>query len=774
MKRDFSLTRCFARFELFTIAAALCCMLLFTATATFAKDKAPKAMGAELCPVNVESMRAAIEDTIAEFGPRYPDGPRYLQQLSELAEKQKVVGGASAETKEVDEALKALRSEAMLAHPLLKFGKLLFMKRHNYSASHIYSEHTDGGRELGGNICILSPVAPNGNVTEIIPEFSEGIFGQFDLSFDATKLVFAYKRDKQTSYRIFEVNIDGSDLRPLTFDGDEEESVARYKSYPCYGRYDDVDPCYLPDGRIFFASSRSRRAVSCFPCTVTSMHVMDADGGNVRCLSDGQFTELDPAVMDDGRVVYMRWEYVDKGFGNVQSLWSMHPDGSYSDHVFKNSSRRPAGMVDPRGIPGTTKIVTIGAPHCGPPVGPVILVDNRITRRADEAMTNITPEIGYPDMFQTTKNAGAFRQPYPLSDKLFLVSYSPHNPQLAGPGHYGLCVLDKWGNRTDLYLDRETSCFQPIPLRPRRKPTEVAKLAEKSVAAEDEIATMFMQDVYRGLTGIQRGRVKYIRVMEALVTTWDEGQRANKHGDTAGLQSAAVSHKADVGRKKIYGIAKVHEDGSACFTVPARRNLFFQALDEDFMELQRMRTFVNLMPGEARSCIGCHESRRSAPDATPAMAMRHPIQALTPQPGDSGPRMVHYEADVQPTLDKHCVGCHGGAKPEGGLDLSGELTGLWNRSYENLIEKRLVSQLNGGYGAAYVEETRPLSFGSHKSKLVERIRKAPCKSDLTREEFIKIVTWIDSNVPYYGTHDGKKNIKWKDEPDFRPLPLVAK
>ena len=122
---------------------------------------------------------------------------------------------------------------------------------------------------------------------------------------------------------------------------------------------------------------------------------------------------------------------------------------------------------------------------------------------------------------------------------------------------------------------------------------------------------------------------------------------------------------------------------------------------------------------------------------------------------------------------KYCVGCHGAKEPEGGLVLTGELTRLWNRSYENLINKRLVNSLNGGYGAANVKDTPPLAFGSHRSKLVERIRKDPCRGELTREEFIRIVTWIDANTPYYGTHRGKKNHQWKDEPDFRPLPLAG-
>jgi len=725
--------------------------------------------------VNVETLRLAIEDVVAQYGSRYPKGPAYLTQLAELVAQLEATENGTPQGKKIEGALKSLEREAMLAHPLLDFDKLLFVKLKGWNRAPIYNDYPTEGEE-GSSICILSLASPGNKVVELAPQLAGGWFGQFDLSFDAKKVVFAYKKEGQPNYRIHEIGVDGTGLRQITSDGDQaalrerytQPSVPRKYQFSC-GRYIDVDPCYLPNGNIMFASTRAKRSVACHPSIVTSLHVVDADGNNMRCLSGGQFTELDPRAMDDGRVIYMRWEYVDKGFFNVQSLWSMHPDGSYSDHVYKNNVVLPATLIDPRSIPGSQQIVAVGGPHGGRSVGPVILVDNRRSKRNAKAMTNVTPEIAYPRMVRLYgHNEGLFRQPYPLSEKLFLVS---HDPNVKGHGHYGIYLLDAWGNRAEVYRDPEQSCFQPFPLRPRRKPPVIPPVSQPNRTEEANTATIFMQDVYRGMTDIERGRVKYVRVMQVMPTTWEE--QVTGEGQYY-LQEAAVSYKGDVGRKKICGIAKVHEDGSACFTVPANANLFFQALDEDYMELQRMRTFINLMPGEKRSCIGCHEPRRFAPPSKPAMAMHRPLQSLAPQPGDHGPRMVHYELDVQPTLDKHCVSCHGGQDSKGGLNLTGEPTTLWNRSYENLINKQLISHLNGGPGDANVRETPPLAFGSHRSKLVERIRTDPCRAGLTREEFIRIVTWIDANAPYYGTHEGKKNVKWKDEPDFRPVPLVGK
>jgi len=725
-------------------------------------------------PVNFANLRSAIADKIKTFGPRYPDGPQHLKQLADLEVRCNAVQDRGPEQlQEIHDILTSFKRRVMSDSPLLNFDKLIFVKRLTYGSSHIYSDFADGSRKMGGNICILSPAVPSGKVRTLAPQLEGGLFGRFDVSFDAKKVVFAYKKSLNDPYRIYEIGVEGSGLRQLTFEGpDEADTIKRYAG-SCHGLgYDDVEPCYLPDGRIIFSSTRSQRSVFCFPISATSLYIMDADGKNIRNLSRSPLTELNPCVMSDGRIIYMRWEYVDKGFGNVQSLWSMRPDGSHSTHVYKNDTVLPAGLVDARSIPNSELIVAVGAPHCTMSVGPVVIIDNRADRRTGSAMTNITPEIGYPSMFSSRDARSFFKEPYPLSDKLFLVSHNPSST-LSAPKGYGIYMLDAWGNRAELYRDPDISCFQPIPLRPRRKPPRIASL-EGVESGEQQAATLFMQDVYEGMDGIERGRVKYVRVMEAIGISWDAGYRSGRQGDGAGLQASAVGRKSDVHLKKIYGLATVHDDGSALFTAPPNKNLFFQALDENYMELQRMRTFVNLMPGEKRSCIGCHELRRKAPNlSVRPKAAALPAEELYPQPGDRGPRMVHYPRDVQTIWNRRCIGCHSGEKPKGDLDLSGELTKLWSRSYVNLIDKRLIRHLNGGYGASNVRNTPPLAFGSHRSKLIERIGKAPCKANLTRNEFIRIVTWIDANAPYYGTHSGKKNLKWKDDPDFRPLPSVS-
>ncbi len=724
--------------------------------------------------VNVGALRLAIQDMIENLAQQYPDGQQYLDQLATLEARQRAAeDGTPEQQQEIEDALAALRRRAMLAHPALKFDKLLFLKRAPNNYGHTYADQS--ANSMGGNLCILSPVTADGEVTTLVPELEGGLFDRFDLSFDAKRVVFGYKRE-DGAFRIYEIEIDpaagkmvSGSLRQLTF-GCENEAEA-LACNAAQGRstdrgFNDMDPCYLPDGRILFTSTRSMRNVFCAGSTVTTLYIMDADGSNVRCLSAGPINELAPAVLDDGRVIYTRWEYVDKGLGNGASLWTVRLDGSGSDHVFKNNTVRPAGMSNARSIPDSQQLVTIGGTHHNTAIGSVVLVDARRSRRGTEAMTCLTPEMGYACMSWATTKFGFFMDPFPFSEKFFLTAHSPGHKTGGAQQGYGIYVLDAWGNRAELVGDAELNCYEPIPLHPRRKPSKIAALAAKSQPAaatgDEKMGSLFVQDVYQGMTGIERGRVKYLRVMGVLPWPWDE----------MGMQNVG----ADVHRKKVYGVVKVHEDGSAHFKVPADENVFFHALDENFMALQQMPTFINLMPGEQRSCIGCHEARREAPNTASArpLAMDGPPQMITPQPGDAGPRMVDFAADVQPTLDRHCVGCHGGEQPEAALNLNGALTGNYSRSYETLVHWGLVAYADCRYGRANFRAVPPLTHGSHRSKLAEQIRRDPCKGGLSREEYIKIVTWIDANVPYYGTYRGKRELRDKDDPSFRALPLAGK
>ncbi|MCR4413826.1 MAG: hypothetical protein NUV77_15510, partial [Thermoguttaceae bacterium] len=587
----------------------------------------------------VESLRRAIE-TLQSAYAKYPGG-RLSKRVADL--RRRLVERASSRLDPAEESsrrlfeeLSALGREALVTeNPLLADKRLLFVKRAMYDSDHYYDEFNAGIRRFGGGLFTLS--IRDGQVLPVAPQLADGLVDRYDLSFDARRIVFNYKPPRPVGYRIFEIGVDGSGLRQLTFPpADEAQRIATYamcplselEKNPCrYGHWtDDMHPCYLPDGGIVFTSTRTERSVLCggHSLTVTNLHRMNADGTGLRALSQGALSEFCPTVMEDGRVMYNRWEYVDKGAGAVQSLWAMVPDGSRSEEIYGNNIGTPPVYNQARHVPGASRVVCLGAGHCPGNIGAILLVDLHKNKRFPEAMTALTPGCvpkGNWGLRQYRNGRWMvdiygpwYADPFPLADrsadalsgKFFLVSCNPEGMWNDEAG-YGLYLLDVFGNRVPIYRDATTSCWQARPLEPRPMPPVLAGVSATADAAEKE-ATLVVADVYQGLDGVKPGTVKYLRVMEQVPRPWSVvlGYHGN---DSSPGQMAAISLYTHLSVKVLHGVVPVHEDGSACFTVPARRNVFFQALDGDFMEVQRMRTFVNFQPGERRSCVGCHEHR---------------------------------------------------------------------------------------------------------------------------------------------------------------------
>jgi hypothetical protein len=273
--------------------------------------------------------------------------------------------------------------------------------------------------------------------------------------------------------------------------------------------------------------------------------------------------------------------------------------------------------------------------------------------------------------------------------------------------------------------------------------------------------------------------VKYLRVMEQVPRPWSaevDCTRCEDRGADGFGGHLAISWNAHIWVAVLRGIVPVGDDGSVCFEVPANRNLFFQALDADYMEVQRMRTFVNFVPGENRSCIGCHEHRTQAPESRRPAALRSAAVKLAAQPGETAPRALYYPTDVQPVLDRHCVRCHDGKSPKTAPDLRGDMTALFNRSYESILQAGLVKvvrEWNGGnYAMENAEAVPPYTLGSHASRFVAVLRGDHYGVKLAKEEWIKLVTWVDCGAPYYGSYFGRRNLQYQGQPDFRPVPTV--
>ena len=587
--------------------------------------------------------------------------------------------------------------------------KIVFVKRYTYNANHYYTEYLNSKWMPGGNLCILSLLT--GEVEDLAPSLDGGVFGAFDVSFDARRVVFAYKAAHETGYRIYEVDIDGRNLRQLTLSPDNEaEIVEKYKINNYHHASDDLDPCYLPDGGIAFISTRCHFGILCDgpdEFTTTVMYRIDGDGSNMRQLTNSSVSENTPSILPDGRILYTRWEYVDKGAVSVKCLWAMNPDGSNSTEIYGNDIQVPTTMIMARNIPGSsTEYVFTGTPHCCPQncVGTVVRVDVSKDIRSSSAMTYMTPDIdiryevgiSFRDPEDPTRwyhdrdgRGPLFRETYPLSRSTFLASHKPGgNPWNAAKG-YGLYLLHEGGATEPIYVDTAISCFRPVPLMTRKKPPVIPVKRNKNLA-ERNLAECIVTDVYKGMVGVAEGEVKYLRILEQVPRPW--GARRFYKADEYDQQHAAISKDTHLGLKIQHGIVTVESDGSARFLVPAGRNIFIQALDASYRSLQTERTYVNYMPGEVRSCIGCHESMSQTPTAgkhaTP-LAMKREAEIPFAQPGETeAQHTLSYVRDVQPVWDNHCISCHNSEKPAGNLSLAGKETRMFNESYENLLPER--------------------------------------------------------------------------------------
>ncbi|MBM3476280.1 MAG: hypothetical protein FJX75_23655, partial [Armatimonadetes bacterium] len=533
-----------------------------------------------------------------------------------------------------------LRAEAQLA--LLRT-PLLFVKQHPYFAGHIYDSYYTW--HPGGGIYVLENPAAVDEAPRVSPVIDPttpaalggGVYRDPDVSWDATRVLFAYKPAADQRTNLYEIAPDGTGLRRLT----QSE------------QYDDIGPAYLPDGRIVFTSTRPKALVPCFNSGVDTLHVMNADGSGLRSISSNNVTEFDPSVMEDGRLLYGRWEYVDKTALYMQSLWTALPDGTHEEALFANNLARPTALLDVRAVPGSPRVVASLTPHNGQAVGAIGLIDPQLGKNNLAAITNLTPE--YPTEMDQGLTTGPC-DPWPLSESDVLIANN------AVGAHGILELIDVAGNRELVYRDPAISCHAPMPLAPRVRPPCLT-----DGGGTDRPGRFLVLDVYQGLTGVRRGEVKRLRIVEETART-----SGIPPGGRWWNQAFLISWQGAYVVKNLMGTVPVHEDGSAYFEAPPGVAIYLEALDEEGREIQRMRTMVQAPPGGMRSCIGCHENKSDAPPSGSPRPMALGGAPSKPEPESWGSGHLDYPTMVQPILDRRCVTCHGG---EGGIDAGIDLSG---------------------------------------------------------------------------------------------------
>ena len=624
---------------------------------------------------------------------------------------------------------------------------LLFVKRHSYRGIHIYDTYYKWAP--GGGIYVIeNPSAPPGErkvravIDPTTPEtLGEGIYSEPDISWDGRRVLFCFKGSSDGNTCIYEIGVDGKGLRQLTDPKACCQSSGRFRSHH------DVGPAYLPDGRIVFTSTRPNGLVPCFNSGVDILHVMNADGSGIHPISVNNVNEFDPCVLADGRILFGRWEYVDKTALTQQSVWTVFPDGTNETALFANNMVHPEAVLDARPVPGCPDLVVATfTPHNAPPRGTIAFIDVNLGKNSPGAIRNLE----YPDA--PTRDRGESCEPWPLSRDVVVFSGRPR-----GCKRNAIEILDRSGRREVVHAEADICCHSPMPVKPRRRPPTPAA----GTRGEQRAGRFFVQDVYQGLPGVRRGEVKLLRVIE------ETSRTTGTHGG-AFNQTFVVSGVLAWSAKNFLGVAPIEADGSAYFEVPSGRAVYLQAIDGEGRLVQSMRTFVQAAGGVTRSCVGCHEYKYGAPaPGAPAQALRRDPSRLEPESWGGG--YLDYPSMVQPVFDRHCVRCHGGREGFGGrLDLSGGWTEYFSISYENLISRRetqltayLIAGIDCMNGTSHWSARifGPRSHGSGAAPLARvlvgghkgRIR------DLGRTERDLVLAWIDTNGLYHGTWNYSKH-----------------
>lgn len=673
-----------------------------------------------------------------------------VQQLDRLAS---AGGGTEDARRALHFAARRVVRQAAFANPLLDFDRLLFVQRHPGRFAHMCDQYYGTYARPGGGVFVLEDCWTRPRARNLVGgQLPVGSFLSPDLSWDGKEILFAYCRVPEPAakdafgpvfrsdadalrygrwtadvrYHVHRVKVDGSGLRQLT-DGPD----------------DDFDARWLPNGQIAFISTRRGGHCRCGgrPVPTYTLHRMRADGTDLCRLSHHETNEWHPAVANDGRLLYTRWDYVDRHTNLAHSLWATNPDGTDPVAVFGNYShgRKPWGEWHPQPIPGSHKLLAVAGAHHGYACGSLLLIDPLRGTDGLASVTRLTPDVPFPEAEGWPMHA--FTTPRALSEKYYLASYSP-NWSTRDASHQvtqGLYLIDAFGNRELIYRDPRISALDPIPLKSRPRPAIRAESVRHATEGEGEF---LVANAAAGRYGAAPP-LKALRVIQILPKT------------TYHSNNPKISAARQISARYLLGTVPVEADGSAYFKAPAGVPLYFQTVDGDGLAYQTMRTITYLQPGEKRACVGCHEPRHTAPPGgrVPLAALRPP-STLTPGPDGSMP--FSYPRLVQPVLDRHCVRCHGPEKAEGKVRLTGAFTresGPHSESYRNLTRSDLVHRFNSSSGSEWLPTTTPGQFGARRSRLIELLRAGHHGVRLDRESLERLVLWVDLNVPFYGVYE---------------------
>ena len=689
--------------------------------------------------LNIDAIKLAFADMSKQKG---FDAAKYQPMLDELVKlQQKGFSGIyKGDEQAMADARKALENKKaiLVGNPLLDADKIVAVRyklgsrARQAMAPDLGTQannwsNQESARRSGFNAEIIELTNLRGDMqmkSIFKPIVADASIADLRMHWNADRVMFTTlmgENDKR--WNVYEVKLDGTGCKKLV--ENEEPDLEFY------------DGTYLPDGRIIANSNIGYQGVPCVSGDdpVGNMVLYTPQTKNLRRLTFDQDANWNPVVMNNGRVMYTRWEYTDLTHYYSRIVMHMNPDGTENKALYGSGSMFPNSTFDIQPLPGhgSAFVGIISGHHGVARSGRLIIFDPTKGRKNVQGMVQEIPHRNRPiqELIKDELVNGVWPQfvkPTPLNDKYFLVA-AKLNPQSL----WGLYLVDIYDNVTCLMQAEGEGYISPILVKETKTPPAIpdrVKLNEKE-------ATIFIQDIYEGegLRGIPRGTVKELRLHAYEYAYVKTRSDHNWHGIQSGW---------DI--KRLLGTVPVEEDGSAIFKVPANTPISIQPIDKDGVAVQWMRSWVTGQPGEVVSCIGCHEDQNQIPIPKRVMASQKAAAPLKAPEG--GVRSFTFDLEIQPILDRACIACHNG---EGkAFDLRGGKKDKlgYGTSYLNIHP---YVHRQGGEGDMVV--LQPYEYHPNTSELVRILKKGHHNVKLTDAEWLKLYNWIDYNAPDKGYFD---------------------
>ncbi|MCC5810706.1 MAG: hypothetical protein JJU06_10070 [Ectothiorhodospiraceae bacterium] len=664
----------------------------------------------------------------------------------------------------------------------------------------------------GGDLYMLETASPSARKINLTRTHTrgEGDVSDPEVSYDASRLLFSMRGPDDPTWNIWEYLFDNGELRRVIVDDDVANAG------------DDVDPHYLPDGRIVFSSNRQEKSRALMVAEgiepyafrdeyererVVVLHVMGHDGTDIRQISFNQSHDRNPTVLMSGEIMYSRWDHVANR--NHFPIFFTNPDGTnvfvhYGAFSPGNSFLHPREMEDGRVI---SSLMPLQGTHQG---GALVVIDVQNFSEANHPAPGVDPSGSgqyQPTLYQIPlgreiSRQGRFTTPYPLWDgtNRVLAAYTPFQPdsevnpltgeveEIEGPPRYAIYMvnLNKKTQRPLALPPSGKILTDPVAVIPRPLPniitdkvlnqelanapngyggTGMGVLSVKSVYDTDFLDIMGDSVLVDGehIPRTGSGDPDLARLRDPAQTTAEERParfiRVTRAVPTPPGISMPMIGESDFEMQEIVGYAQVEPDGSFRIEVPADMPLGVAVLDAEGRAFQTHTNWLQVRPGETRTCNGCHSPRRAeAPlnegklgggrwenavdhfiaDARESMAetrtridpdaMRLALdilyedvwtdEALANRPPDAtrvidyaglepehAPEagIINYPDHIQPIWERNrgantCIVCHNADTPSaGGLDLGNTLSGLGRlNSYDALlIGKPVIDEATG-------------------------------------------------------------------------------